>query len=75
MEFESTTQYFCNKYDWSWNFDFQIWTFDFNYLDLKFVFSDRKKFLVESLIDIFQFIQFFRNFRSHIESEILSFVI
>ena len=31
----------------------------FNYLDLKFVFNDRKHPLIASFIDIFQFVQFF----------------
>ena len=43
--------------------------------DLKFVFSDRKNPLIASFIDIFQFVTFFRNFGSHIKSEILSFVL
>ena len=51
MAFKSTTNYFCNKYESNWNVDFWNWTF--NYLDLKFVFSDRKNPLIESFVDIF----------------------
>ena len=68
MQFESTTQYFYNKYKWYCNLDFQLF-------GPQIRLQRPKKPPNSECHRNFSIFFGFRNFGSHIESEILRFIL